>query len=94
MSIIVSFTKKTNLARIYKRFGKKNVWENWLLMISENSNFVKNGEFGKSLSKVWEKLKQDDKRRMSLIVGSYEISTFGETNEFFEKSIKGLANFK
>ena len=55
MSIIVSFTKKTNLARIYKRFGKKKVWENWLLMISENSNFVKNGEFGKSLSKVWEK---------------------------------------
>ena len=94
MSIIVSFTKKTNLARIYKRFGKKKVWENWLLMISENSNFVKNGEFGKSLSKVWEKLKQDDKRRLSLIVGSYEISTFGETNEFFEKSIKGLANFK
>ena len=94
MSIIVSFTKRTNLARIYKRFGKKKVWENWLLMISENSNFVKNGEFGKSLSKVWEKLKQDDKRRMSLIVGSYEISTFGETKEIFEKSIKGLANFK
>ena len=94
MSIIVSFTKKTNLARIYKRFGKKKVWENWLLMISENSNFVKNGEFGKSLSKVWEKLKQDDKRRMSLIVGFYENAVFCEINEFLEKSIKGLAKFK
>ena len=57
-------------------------------MISENSNFVKNGEFGKSLSKVWQKLEQDDKRRMSLIVGPYENATFCETNEFFENPSK------
>ena len=65
------FYEKDQFGKNLYRFGKKKVWENWLLMISENSNFVKNGEFGKSLSKVWEKLKQDDKRRMSLIVGSY-----------------------
>ena len=59
-----------------------------------NSNFVKNGEFGKSLSKVWQKLKQDDRRRMSLIEGSYENATSCVTNNFFQKSIKGLANFK
>ena len=121
MSIIVSFTKMTNLARIYKRltrrrnryvgncgfyendkcceireFGKDSskVWENCLLIISENSNFGENGQFGKNLSKVWQKLKQDDRRRMSLIVGFYENAIFCEINTFMEKSIKGLAKFK
>ena len=47
------------------------VWENCLLIINENSNFGENGQFGKNLSKVWQKLKQDDKRRMSLIMGFY-----------------------
>ena len=46
------------------------------------------------LSKVWQKLTQDDKRRMSLIVGFYESAIFYEINEFVEKSIKGLAKFK
>ena len=36
---------------------------------------------------------QDDKRRMSLIVGFYENAIFCEINEFLEKSIKGLAKF-
>ena len=31
---------------------------------------------------------------MSLIVGSYENAIFCETNEFFEKSIKGLTKYK
>ena len=79
-----------------REFGKDSlkVWENCLLIISENSNFGKNDEFGKNLSKVWKKLKQDDKRRISLIVGSHENAIFCETNEFFEKSMKGLAKFK
>ena len=64
------------------------------MIISENSNFGKNDEFGKNLSKVWKKLKQDDKRRILLIVGSHENAIFCETNEFFEKSMKGLAKFK
>ena len=56
------------------KFGKDSskVCENCLLMISnfyKNSNLGENGEFGKNLSKVWQKLRQDDKRRMSLIVG-------------------------
>ena len=37
---------------------------------------------------------QDDKRRMSLIVGFYENAVFCEINEFLEKPIKGLAKFK
>ena len=37
---------------------------------------------------------QDDKRRMSLIVGFYENAIFCEINEILEKSIKGLAKFK
>ena len=37
---------------------------------------------------------QDDKRRMSLIVGFYENDFFCEINEVLEKSIKGLAKFK
>ena len=37
---------------------------------------------------------QDDKRRMSLIVGFYENAIFCEINEFLEKPIKGLAKFK
>ena len=57
-----------------RKFAKDSskVWENGLLIISENSNFDGNGEFGKNLSKVWQELKQDDKRRMSLILGFYE----------------------
>ena len=79
MYIIVGFTKMTNvakfanLARVHQRSGK-----NCLLMISENSNFGKNGQFGKNLSKVSQKLKQDDKRRMSLIVGFNENAIFCE----------------
>ena len=58
------------------------VWENCPLKISKNSNFGENGKFGNNFSKVWQKLKQDNKRRMSLIVG------------FYENAIKGLAQFK
>ena len=89
------FYEKDKRCKI-REFGKDSlkVWENCLLIISENSNFGKNGEFGKNLSKVWQKLKQDDKRRMSLIVGFYENAIFCEINEFLEKSIKGLAKFK
>ena len=91
----MGFTKKTNVAKFENlaRIHQK-VWENCLLITSENSNFGKNGEFGKNLSKVWQKLKHD-KRRMSLIVGSYEKTIFCETNhEFSEKSIKGLTKYK
>ena len=79
-----------------REFGKDSpkVWENCLLIISENSNFGENGQFGKNLSKVWQKLKQDDSRRMSLIVGFYENAIFCEINKFLEKSITGLAKFK
>ena len=56
-----------------------------LLIISENSNFGENGQFGKNLSKVWQKLKQNDKRRMSLIVGFYENAIFCEISEFLKK---------
>ena len=89
------FYEKDKRCKI-REFGKDSVkvWENCLFIISKNSNFGKNGEFGKNFSKVWQKLKQDDKRRMSLIVGSYENAIFCETIEFFEKSIKGLAKFK
>ena len=79
-----------------REFGKDSskVWENCLLIISENSNFGENGQSGKNLSKVWQKLKQDDKRRMSLIVGFYENAIFCEINKFLEKSITGLTKFK
>ena len=79
-----------------REFGKDSskVWENCLLIISENSNFGENGQFGKNLSKVWQELKQDDKKRMSLIVSFYENAIFCEINKFLEKSIKGLATFK
>ena len=42
-----------------REFGKDSskVWENCLLIISENSNFGLNGQFGKNLSKVWQELK-------------------------------------
>ena len=76
-------------SRIWQGFIK-----NCLLIISENSNFGENGQFGKNLSKVWQMLKQDDKRMMSLIVGFYENAIFCEINKFLEKSIKGLAKFK
>ena len=65
-----------------------------LLIISENSNFGENGQFGKNLSKVWQKLKQGDKRRMSLIVGFYENAIVCEINKFLDKSIKGFTKFK
>ena len=79
-----------------REFGKDSlkVWENCPLIISENSNFGENGQFGKNLSKVWQKLKQDDNRRMSLIVGFHENAIFCEINKFLEKSIKDLAKFK
>ena len=70
------------------------VWENCLLIISKNSNFGENGQFGKNLSKVWQELKQYDKKGMSLIVGFYENAILCEINKFLEKSIKGLAKFK
>ena len=47
-----------------------------------------------NLAKVWQKLKQYDKRMMSLIVGFYENAIFCEINEFRGKSIKDLAKFK
>ena len=75
------------------RYSQKEP-ENCLLIISENSNFGENGQFGKNLSKVWQKLKQDDKRRMSLVVGFYENTIFCEINKFLEKSITDLAKFK
>ena len=62
--------------------------------MSENSNFGENGQFGKNWPKVWQELKQDDKKRMSLIVGFNENATFCQINKFLEKSIKGLAKFK
>ena len=42
----------------------------------------------------WQKLKQDDKGRMSLIVGFYENVIFCEINEFLVKSFEGLAKFQ
>ena len=94
MQIIVGFTKMTMLqnSRIWQGIIKG--LENCPLIISENSNFGENGQFGKNLSKVQQKLKQDDKRRMSLIVGFYENAIFCEGNKFLEKSMKGLAKFK
>ena len=49
------FYKKDKCCKI-REFGKDSskVWENCLLVISENSNFGGNGEFGKNLSKVWQ----------------------------------------
>ena len=79
-----------------REFGKDSskVWENCRLIISENIKFGENGQSGKNLSKVWQKWKQDDKRRMSLTASFYEDVNFCEINKFLEKSIKGLAKFK
>ena len=87
------FYEKDKRCKI-REFGKDSlkVWENCLLIISENSNFGKNGEFGKNLSKVWQKLKQDDKRRMSLIAGSYENAIFAKPTNFLKNSSKVWQN--
>ena len=79
-----------------REFGKDSskVWENCRLIISENIKFGENGQSGKNLSKVWQKWKQDDKRRMSLTASFYEDVNFCEINKFLEKSIKGLAKFR
>ena len=79
-----------------REFGKDSskVWENCRLIISENIKFGENGQSGKNFSKVWQKWKQDDKRRMSLTASFYEDVNFCEINKFLEKSIKGLAKFR
>ena len=95
MSIIVGFNENDKCCKI-REYGKDSskVWENCLSIIGENSNLEKMANLARYLSKVWQKLTQDDKRRMSLIVGFYESAIFYEINEFLEKSIKGLAKFK
>ena len=72
--------------RKIREFGKDSskVWENCLLIISENSNFGENGQFGKNLSKVWQQLKQDDKRGMSLIVGVNKNAIFAKSTNFWK----------
>ena len=57
------FTKRANLTRIFFKRGMS------IIVGLTKMTFCENGEFGKNLSKAWQKLKQDDKRRMSLILG-------------------------
>ena len=73
-----------------REFGKDSskVLENCLLLISENSNFGENGQFDKNLSKVWQKLKQDDKRRMWLIVGFAKMPFFAKSANFWKNLSK------
>ena len=52
------------------------------------SNFYENGEFGNNLSKVSQKLRQDDKRRMSLIVGFYENAICSKSMNFGKNTSK------
>ena len=56
------------------------------------SNFYENGEFGNNLSKVSQKLRQDDKRRMSLIVGFYENAIFSKSMNFGKNTSKVWQN--
>ena len=52
--------------------------------ILKNGDFTKiNDKFGKKLFKVWQKLKQDDKSGMSIIVGFTKMTYFAKrTGEF------------
>ena len=58
----------------------------------KNSNLGENGEFGKNLSKVWQKLWQDDKRGMSLNVGFYENAIFSKSMNFGQNTSKVWQN--
>ena len=79
-----------------REFGKDSSkdWENCLLKISKNSNFGLNGEFGKNLSKVWQKFWARWQKKDVVNCGFLRNAIFCEINEFLEKSIKGLAKFK
>ena len=58
----------------------------------KNNNLDENGEFGSNLSKVLQKLRQDDKRRMSLIVGFYENAIFSKSMNFGKNTSKVWQN--
>ena len=58
----------------------------------KNNNLGENGEFGNNLLKVSKKLRQDDKRRMSLIVGFYENAIFSKSMNFGKNTSKVWQN--
>ena len=58
----------------------------------KNNNLGENGEFGNNLLKVSQKLRQDDKRRMSLIVGFYENAIFSKSMNFGKNTSKVWQN--
>ena len=70
-----------NWARIHQRFGK-------------NSNEVTNDKFIKFINlakkpiKVWQKIKQDDKRGMSIIVGFTKMTYFAKLANLAKDSLK------
>ena len=50
--------------------------------ILTNGDFTKNEKFDKIIFKVWQKLKEDDKTGMSIIVGFTKMTFLCETGEF------------
>ena len=71
-----------NLARSYQRFDK-NLQRDDKKGHLDKWRFYENDKFGKNLFKVWQKLKQDDKRGMWIIVALTKMTYFAKrTGEF------------
>ena len=56
--------------------------------ILTNSDFTKMTNLAKNLFKVWQKLKQDDKRGMSIIVGFTKMTYFAKFANLAKESLK------
>ena len=68
--------------KIHQGFGQIFEWDNKKGHL-DKWWFYENDKFGKNLFKVWQKLKQDEKRGMSIIVGFTKMTYFAKrTGEF------------
>ena len=75
-------TKMASVPKIHQGFGQIFEWDNKKRHL-DKWWFYENDKFGKNLFKVWQKLKQDKKRGMSIIVGFTKMTYFAKrTGEF------------
>ena len=70
--------------KIHQRFGQIFEWDNKKGHL-DKWWFYENDKFGKNLFKVWQKLKQDEKRGMSIIVGFTKMTYFAKRTGQFGK---------
>ena len=69
--------KMASVPKIHQGFGQIFGWDNKKGHL-DKWRFYENDKCGKNLFKVWQKLKQDDKRGMSIIVGFTKMTYFAK----------------